>query len=174
LCALTADGAETVRDLNSGRLTAYGRQRILEGRDKCRVQDILEPRALAHDPLDLPYCSYEWKALARLLVALSRYLNAQCQLPQDHQYMMCNWRTILQRARQQQPAGDHLYPLWVAKACFRFNLRFLASYRVFSAAMIVLLVLGWSRGVLPWYTACLLCSLFGYVAYENGIHIDQL
>lgn len=164
--------AETVRDPNSGHLTDYGRQRILEGRDKCRVQDLLEPRALARDPLELPHCSYEWKGLAQLLIAVSKHLNDRFQLPEDNQYLMCSWATVLRRARQAQPRGDHLYPLKIARSCFRFNLRFLASYRAFSATMIVILLASYRLGLAPLSVVFLLCSAFFYVAYENGIRIE--
>lgn len=165
-------GAGTVRDEHSGKLTDYGRQLIVEGREKCHVQDILEPRALSRDPLELPICSYEWKFLALLLIALSKRLNAHFHLPQDNQQIMCSWPVVLRRARQRQPAGDFLYPVKVAHQCFRFNLRFLASYRVFSTTAIMFLLGAYRLGLVPVITLLVVFSLLALVAWQNGIAID--
>jgi hypothetical protein len=165
------DGAETVRDEHSGKLTDYGRQLIVEGREKCRVQDILEPRALSRDPLELPICSYEWKPLAVLLIALSQQLNAHFRLPQDNQQIMCSWPVVLRRARQRQPAGDFLYPAKVARQCFRFNLRFLASFRVFSTTAIVLLVGAYRLGLVSVINLLVMTVLLALLGFQNGISV---
>lgn len=166
------DGEERIRDERSGKLTEFGKQQLLSGREKCRVQDLLEPRALTKDPLELPICSYESPFLARMLIALSAYLNARLQLPVDNQQMMCSWPVIVRRARQRQPAGDHLYPLKVAVRCFRFNLRGLAAYRTSAAVMWMLMVAAFYLQMLSLPALLALSLLFGYIAYENGVRLE--
>lgn len=160
-----------MRDQHSGKLTEYGRQLLKDGKEKCRVQDILEPRALTRDPMDLPFCSYEWESLARLLVYISKLLNTQLKLPQDNQQIMCSWKIIFQRARKLQPPGDYFYTLRIAKTCFRFNLRCFASYRVFSALLGVTLALLYRMAILSVPVTTVVAIILALVAFNNGIYL---
>lgn len=163
-------GAESAfRDAHSGRLTSLGKQLILGGRRRCRVEDVLEPRALTRDPLDCPLCSYEFPPLARLLVRTSKQLNEHFRLPADNQQIMCSWGTVVKRARAVSGPGDYFYPLRVVRNSFRFNLRFLSSYRVFSSLAIALVVILLKYSAISPALGVVLIALFGALSFHNAL-----
>lgn len=159
----------SARDVYSGRLTSLGKQQILEGRSRCRVEDVLEPRALTVDPLDCPLCSYEFPPLARLLVHLSKQLNEHFHLPADNQQMMRSWETIFKRAQSAAAPGDYFFALRITQSCFRFNLRFLATYRVFSSIAVAVLVAMLKRASLSPVLFLILVTVFALLSYRNSL-----
>ena len=178
-------GVELDRDPYSGKLTPHGRARLLEGKVRCRVGDVLQPRALTRDPLECPLCSYEFAPLARLLICLSQALNSELMLPlNDRQMIMCSWQTVLQRAKEEASttaaaatAGaeggrrDYFYPIRAVQQCFRFNLRFLAYHRVMAVYMFVLSVLSYRSSCIPLPLLLVVSLLCGYVLYHNGFRL---
>lgn len=167
----SATAESTLRDAHSGRLTSLGKQLILEGRSRCKVGDVLEPRALTRDPLDCPLCSYEIGPLARLLVHASKQLNEHFHLPADNQQIMCSWETIIKRARAVSQPGDYFHPLRVAQSSFRFNLRFLASCRVFSSLAIAVLIVLAKHSLISPLLFLILVAAFGALSYKNSLPI---
>jgi len=161
------------RDPSSGRLTDQGRRRILQGQAKCSVEELLQPRALSRDPMDCPVCSFELGWLVLATVRLSRVLNETFALPATKEYMMCSWETILRRALLARPHNNYFYdyiahPLNVAHSCARFNLRFLASYRVLAAFLSVLLFVLYRFSAVSLLFLMAGWSILAFVAYQNN------
>lgn len=123
------------------------------------------------DPLDLPLCAHECPPIAFLCITLSRYLNRLCHLPRSRRYLRVSFATYLRHhllgallrrsssastrapvhasAVEGQTNADadrdepetSLSFLQVWQSSFRFNLRVLATYRVFSFLVLVVLYL---------------------------------
>ena len=172
--SLIIDSSQQVqRDPNSGRLTEQGRHRLLHGQARCTPEEVLQPRALGRDPMDLPVCTYEVGALVMATVAVSKLLNVAFSLPQNKQYMMCDWETVLRRALHQPPQVNFVYdrtvhPARVAVSCARFNMRYLASYRTLAAHISLLLWVLFRFSAVSLTTLLTGLVVLGYVAYENN------
>lgn len=140
----------------------------MRGQAKCSVEDLLQPRALSRDPLECPVCSYEWASAVAATVVVSKVLNAAFSFPGTNEYIMCSWDVVLRRAWQSRPAGDYLHPLRVARSVVRFNLRFLAGYRVLAVLFGSVLFLLFKNALvgLPVFLVGLLS--LAYVFYENN------
>ncbi|KAJ1421133.1 hypothetical protein B484DRAFT_452847 [Ochromonadaceae sp. CCMP2298] len=153
------------RDL-SGRLTEVGKACIVGGTVRVRVRDVLQPRALARDPLECPLCSYEWKPLALLMVALTRDLNHTMHLPRNDAYLMCSWYTVWRNAHAASRGWFPFAPVFAD--CFRLNLRPLARYRVFAPLLLWIACVLRRFGVLSTSLLLLLSAPLSYLMFENN------
>lgn len=133
----TTDGGDVdngrARSLYTGKLTARGKEELLAGTQRCSAREVV--RALHYmDPLEMPLCSYEWRAATLALIRLSRHLNARLALPRDSRWVTCPMDVVIKQGYAPSAAGgDALMQLWLTlKSGFRVNLRWLGNVRVVS------------------------------------------
>jgi hypothetical protein len=108
-----------IRDRVSQKLTADGKTKFLAGEFRMDVYDV-DWRSV--DALDRPLASYEIHMLTRVLVRLSKDLNALYGLPKDQRMKIISWELLLRDA-----VLNWKQALTVLRSAARFNLRFLAN-----------------------------------------------
>jgi hypothetical protein len=116
------------RNYETGKLNTQGKALVASGQWRMRNIDIdahlaVGTSSYTDDVLDLPICSYECYPLCYLCIWVSKSLNRFFHLPKHRMYLKCSWMKIL-RLDNKHTIKDLLY------YNFRFNLRFLSSYRI--------------------------------------------
>lgn len=141
----TIDSSATtnIRDYGTGKLTEEGRELVQKRMIRFNAAEI--DSTLCDDSLNLPVCSYEWYPLCVLMIQISKTLNNELKLPKDRRWSRCSWAKILQLETEESSIG-------LIMNCFRFDLRFISTYRFFSSAIIVVcyLLMKWRMLAVHW------------------------
>ena len=101
-----------LRDKETGKLTDFGRQQVLLGKEKCSVEfrnpekKQRIPFVYYADPLDLPVCSYESPFLVKFFTILSRSLNSRFLLPKNDKWILWEWIYLLQLGKETDYSGE--------------------------------------------------------------------
>lgn len=168
--AAISTSGDGYRDVYTSKLTPKGKAALQAGLVKCQASDV----QLTKDELDLPLASYEWPAVVRVAVKLSKALNRRFALPRASQTASMSWQAVIKvyykDAEGSLSWSAHFQLLkTICKDCFRFNLRFLATYRLIGAVMLYVALKLLARG-LSWLTVIplLLAAYAVYLLYSGS------
>lgn len=129
----TTDRGFVVWDNQTGKLTDYGKEMLLQGQLECKKENL----RFIGDELTLPCHTFEYSFLYHLGVKLSQYLNTRYRLPINTDDISLPWKIIIKSAWMNRRNQN---PLIMISQALRFNLRFLASkhYLFWGFLMLVL------------------------------------
>lgn len=137
-------GMVELRDLATGKLSDHGKDLLHQGKMRMSANEMTAQLMSRRDPLEVPLCSNEWHFLALVLIGISQRLNEKFGLPKDQKWIRCSWSRI----KQSEPSWSIFVMI---ERCFRFNLRFLARYRVLSlCGMLLVWITRDSLGDFSW------------------------
>ena len=170
------DGTD-LRSFYDGRLTERGRTYVVTGRSKCHPRDIADYAAAYYrtDPMDTPICSYEIGLLAVWLVQLSKKLNCALELPRSKDWTHVPWALIVKRFVYPSLYDSMWTPITSSKEAakfvskvFRFDLRYLATVRVSSSVVAVVVLLCYRLSLISSVSVFVCLIVLGYAMYEGA------
>ena len=148
LGGIVEEGTSTseVRDVATGKLSDKGKELLKQGMLQFRPNDFKAEISFHDDPLYLPCCSYEYPMALRFFQRLTIVLNKKFELPSQNKYIRLKWDELYNEELKHNPNATFIE---IVTNNFRFNLRFLASYRSLGFMGFVLLYLMGQWDVIP-------------------------